>query len=411
MAGSTSYKELKTQKQYLKMIVANIINRFGDSIDAIAISWIMYEITGSAALMALIIGLNYIPTIVLQPIFAVYVERMNKRRIMVLMDIARGLCMLATTLLFMTGTLTPALLAIVTILNSSFEAFRVPAGISIVPSILDEEHYTTGTALNSTLSRVAEVIGLALAGSVIVLIKESGALIVDTATFFISAFIISLIKYKEEMHKVISGISELKNDLVEGVKYILQNKLLIALFMLGMLLNFCMVPLNSLGTAYISDDLGKGADFLSYMQLSLVIGLAVGSFITPKLQKIKNISLIIISGIMASLGVIALAPLALKKESTVCLVGVLAATIIIGMGIGVQSVIYSASFMKNVDKKFLSRIGGLINSLLCAAMPLGSFLCSIASYYLPVRTVFLIFGVLMLSLYVAISKIKIYNSI
>ena len=59
----TSYKPLKTQKEYLKLIAANVINRFGDSIDGIAIAWLMYEITHSAALMALILGLNYVPTI------------------------------------------------------------------------------------------------------------------------------------------------------------------------------------------------------------------------------------------------------------------------------------------------------------------------------------------------------------
>jgi len=52
----TSYRPLGTQKEYLKLIAANVINRFGDSVDAIAIAWLMYEITNSAALMALILG-------------------------------------------------------------------------------------------------------------------------------------------------------------------------------------------------------------------------------------------------------------------------------------------------------------------------------------------------------------------
>ena len=61
----TSYRPLKAEKEYLKLIAANIINRFGDSIDGIAIAWLMYQITQSAALMALILGLNYLPTILL----------------------------------------------------------------------------------------------------------------------------------------------------------------------------------------------------------------------------------------------------------------------------------------------------------------------------------------------------------
>ena len=60
--NKASYQELKPQKEYLKIIAANVVSRFGDSIDAIAFSWMMYQVTGSASMMALIFGLNYIPT-------------------------------------------------------------------------------------------------------------------------------------------------------------------------------------------------------------------------------------------------------------------------------------------------------------------------------------------------------------
>ena len=43
------YKDVFRQKEYLKMIFAALINRFGDSIDAIAYTWIVYELTGNAA--------------------------------------------------------------------------------------------------------------------------------------------------------------------------------------------------------------------------------------------------------------------------------------------------------------------------------------------------------------------------
>lgn len=42
------YKDIFKQKEYMKMMVAALINRFGDSIDAIASTWIVYELTGSA---------------------------------------------------------------------------------------------------------------------------------------------------------------------------------------------------------------------------------------------------------------------------------------------------------------------------------------------------------------------------
>ncbi len=47
--------------------MADTISRFGDSLDIVAYSWIMYEITKSEALLAIVMGLNYVPTIFLMP--------------------------------------------------------------------------------------------------------------------------------------------------------------------------------------------------------------------------------------------------------------------------------------------------------------------------------------------------------
>ena len=62
-----NYRVLLSEKQFLKLILANVVSRFGDSLDVIAYTWIMYEVTGSESLMALIMGLNYVPTVLLQP--------------------------------------------------------------------------------------------------------------------------------------------------------------------------------------------------------------------------------------------------------------------------------------------------------------------------------------------------------
>ena len=61
------YRDILRQKEYMKLIGANLINRFGDSIDAIAFTWLVYAVTGSAAWTTLIFALNQLPTVLLQP--------------------------------------------------------------------------------------------------------------------------------------------------------------------------------------------------------------------------------------------------------------------------------------------------------------------------------------------------------
>ena len=73
MEKKNTYKDVLTQREFLKMMIASLINRFGDSIDAVASTWIVYQLTNSAAWSALIFGINNLPTIVVTPFAGVWV--------------------------------------------------------------------------------------------------------------------------------------------------------------------------------------------------------------------------------------------------------------------------------------------------------------------------------------------------
>ena len=88
--GKTGYREVFTQKEYVKLMLSNMVNRFGDSVDVIAFEWLVYQITGSAAWAAVIFGINNLPTVLLQPFAGVLVEGMDKKKVMVVTDCIRG---------------------------------------------------------------------------------------------------------------------------------------------------------------------------------------------------------------------------------------------------------------------------------------------------------------------------------
>ena len=180
------YRILKGQNQFIKLIIANVINRLGDSIDSIAFTWLVYELTHSALWSTIIFGANILPTILVQPFAGALVEKMNKKWIMVSCDVTRGLLVAFIAFAYINSILNPWMLLTITILNSIVESLRVPSGIAIVPSLLREDSYSEGLALNATLSRMMELIGLAMAGLIIGLLGISGAILIDAITFFLS---------------------------------------------------------------------------------------------------------------------------------------------------------------------------------------------------------------------------------
>ena len=402
----TSYRPLKTQKEYLKLIAANVINRFGDSIDGIAIAWLMYEITHSAALMALILGLNYLPTILLQPFTGAMVEHLSKKRVMVLFDIARGLVVAATAVVYVTGHLTPAILTGMMLLISSLEAFRSPAGSAIVPLLLKPELYKVGSALNQTASRVTELIGLALAGGVVALFGCQGALLIDGVTFFLSALIIGFIRVKEELPEEKLSLKSTAKSFLEGLSLLRTCRVLVVLLFIGALMNFLFVPLNAYAAPFIADYLKGGAETLSLLNIVLVLSLGLGSFVAPKIKKISGKKQLILFGIIEGVSLCAFALGGYLAPKLLQYSVVLFSCLLMGFGAGIINVVYNAAFLRLIPQDFMARLSGISTALIVCSMPIGSFICSALAAVMPVPVAILASGVLSVGLYLMLTRVK-----
>ena len=150
------YKDIFKQKEYMKMMVAALINRFGDSIDAIASTWIVYELTGSAVWSAVIFGVNKVPSVFVTPLAGAWVEGRNKKVIMIITDLIRAFCVAFVASGYLLGFLQPWMLLVTTCIISTVEAFRGPAGSALTPRVLQAEYYEYGMSLMSTFSSVTE---------------------------------------------------------------------------------------------------------------------------------------------------------------------------------------------------------------------------------------------------------------
>jgi DHA3 family macrolide efflux protein-like MFS transporter len=238
-----------------------------------------------------------------------------------------------------------------------------------------------------------------------------GALLIDAATFFLSALIIAFIRASETVDKKAIQLRDVWGGLKDGFVYLWPQKLLVAMLMTGMMMNFVMVPLNVFATAYVVDFLKAGAEVLSLIEVVLVGGMALGSFITPKLTRIPRIRLFIVSGMLSSVGLASFWIISEIGTDVARYATLFAVVFLMGVCIGVQNVIFSSSFLKIVPKEYLGRIGGISNALLCLVMPLGSFICSGAAAFVSVPLVLLISGGISLVLYLILTRVRVLSQI
>lgn len=411
-SNHNSYRALVTQRQYCKLIVANLVGRFGDSLDAIAYSWLVYQVTGNAAMMAVLLTFNTLPGILLQPFAGVWADQLPKRKMMLWCDIGRAACIIGTVLLYFGGFLFYGVLILLTLLQSSLEAFRMPAGNAFVPFILEKEHYNAGLALNASFSRVVELVGTAVAGGLVAILGCPVVLLIDGGCFLLSAFVISLIRYQEAPVMASKGVREYGRQLLEGVQAFKKSKMLRAIVLLGGLMNFINVPFSAFQTPYVAQVLQRDAGLLSAMGVAFTGGMGLGSFFTPKLkERYKGKYLFLTAGLGGGMvfyiGLFGIPHLAVWAQIPL----LLALVLLFGFSVGLQSVLFSACFMSCVEQRQMGRVSALTNALLTCIVPAGSLLSAAAAEWMPLPVVFLLCGLLLGIVYLLLLPKPVYDQL
>lgn len=390
------YRDIFRQTEYMKMMVAALINRFGDSIDAIASVWIVYEITGNAAWSAIMFGVNRIPSIVVTPLAGAWVEGRKKKTIMVVTDLIRAVCVAFVATGYLLGFLQAWMLLITTLIISTVEAFRGPANSALLPKVLEKKYFEYGMSLSATLGSIVELIGTAIAATIIALIGTSGAIYIDMATFIISAVIIMFVNTKEQnLVKKKFDSKEYFVDLADGFSYVKKDDVLKVFLLLAVFLNAIMVPVNSLQAPLAGEILGGGAEILSIIGIAATVGMLFGSVTYPMMQKFMSDRAIWIVGGLGVTAFYILLPICKPLYTSKLLAYIFTAvfTFILGYTVALVNSHLSVFMVKRIQQDFLARIDGITTALSTASMPVASFLVSAIVAYASTSAIFIASGV------------------
>lgn len=401
------YREILRQAQFMKMTLANGINRLGDSIDVLAYTYIVYQVTKSPAWTALAFGLNQLPTMLLQPMAGALVERQNKKAIMVLADVLRAMLALGFCLLFLAGQLTAPALAVYTLLVSSVEAFRVPCGKAILPQLLDEQHYAHGMSLNGALSTAAELVGTGAAGLVIALWGAQTAIAIDVAAFALSA----LLQLWLRVRPVASPVEErepLGRMLGAGFRYVVDHRTIRNLALVMVVMNMCLAPLNSFLAVIVEEILGQGSQLMSVINVAISVGMLLGSVAYPLLAKRMGLRQLIVR-FAPGIGLSFLCVPLLGRVQDAMGVYALSALLflILGLSMSISSSGVSVEVMRAVEPDFLARTTAILGAAATASLPLTSFVLSALCRVASVSQLLIASGALLLVFLAALALLRV----
>ncbi|MCM3699960.1 MFS transporter [Paenibacillus macerans] len=403
--------DLLVSKPFTYLLLARVISRFGDSIDSIAYSWMVYMLTGSKVLMGTLFALNYVPNLLFSFFAGTLVDRWPKKIVIVATCLGRGILVTLTALMYWKGLLAPWHLYIFTLLISTLECFTSPAEMALVPQLLPKEKLLRGNSISTSASRVAELAGMAAAGGIIAYWGISHAILIDGLTFMAAAALLAFIRISpDSLPPTNQANSSFFQEIQQGLRYLRANKLILIIIFTAAYVNFCLSPYNVLNAVYVNEILRSGPEGLSLLGISLIIGMiASGLWIGKKGDNFKKSQLIItgyclLGSNYALLYVPAIWPLHPLYPAAACCFGM-------GLAISLINTPATTYFMESVPKELLGRVGALNNLVCTCAIPLGSALAGVMGEWMLVHRLYLVFGICLLLPVVYLLKQRKFMSI
>jgi MFS family permease len=174
--------------EFRALWAAQLISVIGDQLARVALTVLVYNRTSSALLAAVTFMLSVVPVFVGGVALAWLADRFPRRRVMIACDVFRGALVVLMALPGMPLSLLVALLAVVTLASAPFTAARA----AIYPDLLAGDRYVAGTAITLTTNQFAQVLGFAVSGAVVALLGTPTSLVIDAATYGLSAVIVAL---------------------------------------------------------------------------------------------------------------------------------------------------------------------------------------------------------------------------
>jgi MFS family permease len=172
-----------------RLLAGEFVSGIGDWLYLVAILVVVYAESGSPVLLGVIGAARILPYVLLSVPAGIAADRFDRRLVLLVTDVARGVLMLGMALAVSTGA-PVAVVVVLAIAAACFSTFFNPAIAALIPSLVDESDLGSANGAWATLDNVGFIIGPAIAG---VLIAAGGlelAFLLNAATFGVVALVL-----------------------------------------------------------------------------------------------------------------------------------------------------------------------------------------------------------------------------
>lgn len=347
----------------------------------------VFEVTQSAGWAAATTLGRFVPSLLLSSYAGVVAERVERRRLLILLDLASTSIMVVLGLATAAGA--PALVAIVLAgLTSIIGTGYYPATAAMVPQVVDERDLAAANSFESMVENVSVIAGPAIGAGVLAVSNVETALFFNAATFLFSAWCSTRVKARSEPTDVTEGgDAGVLSQVAVGFKAIGSSTTAFILVLYCAMASFFYGTDTVLFVVYSEERLGIGPDGFGLLLAGLGVG---GILMAPLVNRLAG------SGRLATIITLGMIVYTLPTALLLWIeIPALAVAVQVARGAGtlVVDVLAITALQRSLAPDLLARVFGVFNALVLAAISLGALVTAPLLGWVGLDTTLLVFSV------------------
>jgi MFS family permease len=252
------------------------ISLIGTWMTRVATGWLVYRLTGSAFLLGLVTFSSQIPILLLGPFAGVWVDRLNRHRVLVVTQALSMVQSFALAALALAHMITVEEVILLNLFQGAINAFDMPARQAfLIEMVEDREDLGNAIALNSSLVNAARLIGPSVAGLIIAAVGEGYCFLIDGFSYM--AVIASLLAMSVTPRVIERAQQSVLSELREGWEYVRGFRPIWSILLLLAIISLVGMPYTTLMPIFAGKTLHGGAHTLGFMMGAVGVGALTGA--------------------------------------------------------------------------------------------------------------------------------------
>jgi MFS family permease len=287
MASRSSMSQLSPlavfrHQSFALLWMAQFVSTAGSGLTCIAAAVLVFRSTGSVLSVGLMLLVTTLPSLLIGLLAGVVVDRIDRRRLMIMADVARACLMALIPLLLPFGI---AWLYLLVLLAAGLNQFFDPAQESLLPEMVPDDELAVANALSTISSVGAFTIGASLAGILLDHVSPAWAFSLNALTFLCSAACIGCVRHTSVVERRPSSLASVEHDLRAGLGYVARTPALRSLFLIFAPIFVAFGLVQALLLPFASRTLGANDSAYGLIEGVGLLGFTVGSLLMARLAE------------------------------------------------------------------------------------------------------------------------------